>query len=223
MTGTPPCPADPGRHQARAGAATIRAGRRPSAPACHPGRTRAPPPRSDAPAVTDAVTVPAPPGPFAQRLGHAGLIPFVVGALFAWLITHAEAHAFAVDGLAKYAALIISFLGGIHWGLGMRQTVPSPVPFAWAVTASLLAWVSVLMPAYAGLVVQGVLLIACYVVDRKHYRAHGAAAWLTLRFRLTAVASLSCFIAAAGSCDPHAGSPHLDRRPPRPPLRGEPH
>jgi hypothetical protein len=149
--------------------------------------------------LTDAVTVTAPPGPFAQRLGHAGLIPFVVGALFAWLITHQEAHAFAVDGLAKYAALIISFLGGIHWGLGMRQTVPSPVPFAWAVTASLLAWVSVLMPAYAGLVVQGVLLIACYVVDRKHYRAHGAAAWLTMRFRLTAVASLSCFIAAAGS------------------------
>jgi hypothetical protein len=143
------------------------------------------------------------PNPVALRLGHAGLAPFVLGALLTLLIPadlyEGAVLDFVFHGLMAYAAVIVSFLGGIHWGLGMRQTVPSPVPFAWAVTASLLAWVSVLMPAYAGLVVQGVLLIACYVVDRKHYRAHGAAAWLTLRFRLTAVASLSCFIAAAGS------------------------
>ena len=55
------------------------------------------------------------------------------------------------------------------------------------------------MPAYAGLVVHGVMLIVCYLVDRRVYPAQGAGAWLTLRFRLTAVASLSCFIGAAGS------------------------
>ena len=55
----------------------------------------------------------------------------------------------------------------------------------------------VLMPPYAGLVVLGVLLVVCYAVDRRAYRAHGAAAWLTLRFRATVVASLSCFVAAA--------------------------
>jgi len=43
------------------------------------------------------------------------------------------------------------------------------------------------------------VLIACYVVDRRVYPQLGAADWLTLRFRLTAVASLSCFLAAAGS------------------------
>jgi hypothetical protein len=43
------------------------------------------------------------------------------------------------------------------------------------------------------------MLVACYAVDRRVYAAQGAAAWLTLRFRLTAVASLSCFIGAAGS------------------------
>jgi hypothetical protein len=67
------------------------------------------------------------------------------------------------------------------------------------VVPSLVAWVAVLMPAYAGLVVHGVMLMVCYLVDRRVYPAQGAAAWLTLRFRLTAVASLSCFIGAAGS------------------------
>ena len=100
---------------------------------------------------------------------------------------------------ACYAALIISFLGGIHWGLGMRQTVPSPQPFVWGVVPSLLAWVAVVMPPYAGLVLHGVLLVLCYLVDRRSYPALGAGAWLTLRFRLSAVAALSCFLAAAGS------------------------
>lgn len=145
-------------------------------------------------------TAPAAPNPVALRLGYAGLIPFVLGAALVWLLPpYSDEHVFALEGMAKYAALIVSFLGGIHWGLGFRATVPSPGPFAWGVVPALLAWIAVLMPAYAGLVVLGALLIVCYVVDRKAYRAHDAEAWLTLRFRLSAVAALSCFLAAAGS------------------------
>ena len=139
--------------------------------------------------------------PLALRLAYAGLIPFVLGALLVWLLAgyQAEAHAFVTLALSCYAALIISFLGGIHWGLGMRQTVPSPQPFVWGVVPSLLAWVAVVMPPYAGLVLHGVLLVLCYLVDRRTYPALGVGAWLTLRFRLSAVAALSCFLAAAGS------------------------
>jgi hypothetical protein len=55
------------------------------------------------------------------------------------------------------------------------------------------------MHAYAGLVVQGVMLVACYSVDRKLYAAHGYGAWLTMRFRLSVVAAMSCFLGAAGT------------------------
>lgn len=146
-------------------------------------------------------STPLPLNPLALRLAYAGLIPFVLGALLVWLLAgyQADAHAFVTLALSCYAALVISFLGGIHWGLGMRQTIPSPQPFVWGVVASLLAWVAVVMPPYAGLVLHGVLLVLCYLVDRRSYPALGAAAWLTLRFRLSAVAALSCFLAAAGS------------------------
>lgn len=151
--------------------------------------------------MTDATPVTAPPGPIAQRLGHAGLLPFVFGALFAWLITHEQAHAFTVDGLAKYAAVIISFLGGIHWGLAFQrqaQHMQAPVRthLVWGVLASLLAWPGMLMPAHAGLVWLALALIACYLVDRRLYLAAGVGRWLTLRFRLSAVAALSCLLAA---------------------------
>lgn len=144
---------------------------------------------------------PLPLNPVALRLGYAGLIPFVLGALLIWLLAgySLEAHAFVALGLSAYAALILSFLGGLHWGLAMRQQIPSPMPFVWGVVPSLLAWVAVVMPAYAGLVLHGLMLVICYLVDRRLYPGLGASAWLTLRFRLSAVAALCCFLGAAGS------------------------
>ncbi|MDH0863242.1 DUF3429 domain-containing protein [Mitsuaria sp. GD03876] len=153
---------------------------------------------NDRTASSAALTGAASVNPVAVRLGYAGLIPFVLGAALVWLVRE-DAHPYVTDGLSRYAAVVISFLGAIHWGLGFRQTVPSPAPFIWGVVPALLAWIASTMPAYAGLVIEGVLLIVCYVVDRRAYPALGASAWLTLRFRLSAVAALSCFIAAQGT------------------------
>lgn len=147
------------------------------------------------------------PDELARKLGYAGLIPFVSGAVFIWLLTgriDEEPFNFVVLALSSYAALVVSFLGGIPWGLTMWHTATGqPLPLAhqhalWAgVGYTLAAWVALLMPPHAGLVVMGVLLIVCYLIDRKRYPELGVAGWLTLRFRLTVVASLSCFLAAA--------------------------
>lgn len=144
------------------------------------------------------VNAPNAPSALALRLGHAGLLPFVAGAALIWIV-RADAHPYVAAALSAYAAVILSFLGGIHWGFGMRSAAAAPSLFGWGVLPSLIAWVAVVMPPYAGLVVQGVALVAGYLVDRRVYPLHGAAAWLLLRFRLTGVASLSCFVGAAGS------------------------
>jgi len=136
-----------------------------------------------------------PPNPVALRLGYAGLFPFILGAVLAWLVRD-EAHFYTILGLTNYATVVVSFLGAIHWGLAFRQSIPSPSPFVWGVVPPLMAWVASMMPPNAGLVVHGVMLIVCYLVDRRLYPALGASAWLTLRFRLSAVAALCCFLAA---------------------------
>ena len=145
---------------------------------------------------------PSPAGPglpaWAQRLGYAGLIPFVSGAALVWLV-HADAHPYATLALSAYAATIVAFLGGIHWGIAFRAETPSPAMFVWGVVPQLVAWVSVVMPPSAGLVVQGVMLVACYAVDRRVYPRHGLQRWLVLRFRLSAGAALACFLGAAGT------------------------
>ena len=136
--------------------------------------------------------------PVAMRLGHLALLPFALGAVLVWFV-RSDAHPHVAAALSAYAAIVIAFLGGVHWGFGFVQDQPEPRLFVWGVVPALVAWVAVLMPPDAGLVIHGVMLAVCYLVDRKVYPAHGAGAWLTLRFRLSVGASLSCFIGAAGS------------------------
>ncbi|TDP84692.1 uncharacterized protein DUF3429 [Aquabacterium commune] len=147
------------------------------------------------------------PSELALRLGYAGLIPFAAGAVFVWLLVGRiddEPFAFVVRALASYGALIVSFLGGMRWGLVMGSSEAGALSPGYqrralwtGIAFSLAAWLALLMPPHAGLVVMGALLIACYLLDRKHYLELGVSGWLTLRFRLTVVASLSCFLAAA--------------------------
>ncbi len=134
----------------------------------------------------------------ALALGGAGLLPFVAGAALIWLVD-GDARFYAALATAAYAATILGFLGGIHWGLAFRHPRPPARLLVWGVLPSLVAWGVLLMEPGAGLALAGAMLLVCYAVDRRLYREEGVGQWLLLRFRLSAVASLSCFIGAAGS------------------------
>ena len=146
--------------------------------------------------VPPSVYVP-PPSDTARLLGHLGLVPFVLGALLVWVV-HAEVRPYAAHALSAYGAVIVSFLGGIHWGLAFRLSAPPASLFIWGVVPSLIAWPAVVMPEDAGLVLHGLMLVVCYLVDRKVYPMQGLGHWLTLRFRLSSVAAFCCFLGAAG-------------------------
>ncbi|NBU88051.1 MAG: DUF3429 domain-containing protein [Betaproteobacteria bacterium] len=135
---------------------------------------------------------------WAQRLGYAGLIPFVLGAALVWVVSD-EAYPYVTLALSAYGAVIVSFLGGIYWGVAFQQPQPQPRLWVWGVVPSLLAWVGVMMPPESGMVVLGAVLLLCYAVDRHLYPPLGLSRWLVLRFRLSAVAALSCFLGAAGA------------------------
>ncbi|MEZ5706122.1 MAG: DUF3429 domain-containing protein [Burkholderiaceae bacterium] len=143
-----------------------------------------------------------------RTLGYGGLIPLVLLAALVWLVAN-DLQTWVAMALVAYAALIASFLGGIHWGIawqaGMRERVDRQTPRAlhaqrrhvlWGIVPSLLAWPGILMPAFAGLAWLGFLLVISYLADRALYPRAGLQQWLTLRFRLSAVAALSCFIGA---------------------------
>ncbi len=137
-----------------------------------------------------------------KRLAYAGLIPFVGMAILMWLVD-ADLHPFIALAMAGYGATVVSFLGGIHWGIGFRNVTRmhnAPLfNFGWGVVPSLLAWVAVTMPAYAGLPLLALILVICYMVDRKAYAEAGLQDWLAMCLHLTVVATLCCLIVAAAT------------------------
>ena len=151
------------------------------------------------PIQTRIIELDSPIGRFIQRLGYAGLIPFAVFALLMWLVTP-DVHPLVAIALAGYAAMVVAFLGGIHWGIGLRHDSPQRrFHMVWGVIASVLAWVTVIMPAYAGLPLLALLLVSCYLVARKPWPQAGLGEWLTLRFRLTLMATLACLLGAGAT------------------------
>lgn len=138
----------------------------------------------------------------AHRLSYAALLPLVLGAGLIWLFGGQgmeQQYVFVSFAVSTYAGLVIAMLGGLHWGLSFARGLPLRGSLVWGAAAMSMGWVGVLMPPHAGLALHGGVLIACYLVDRRLYPQLGAGGWLTLRFRLTVVAALSCFLAAAGS------------------------
>jgi hypothetical protein len=96
--------------------------------------------------------------------------------------------------------VIVAFLGGIHWGIGLRRNAPErKLHMVWGVLASILSWIAAMIPPYAGLPLLGLLLIACYLVDRKTWPQAGLREWMTMRFRLTVIATLACVVGAAAT------------------------
>ena len=137
-----------------------------------------------------------------KLLAYAGLTPSVGLAVLLWLVDP-DLHPFVALAMTGYGASIVSFLGGIHWGIGFRNVSRmhnAPLfNFGWGVVPSLLAWIAITMPAFAGLPLLAAILFLCYAVDRKTYPEVGLEEWLPMRWHLTWVAALSCLMGAAAT------------------------
>jgi hypothetical protein len=134
----------------------------------------------------------------ARRVAYAGLVPFVMSALLIWIV-RPDVLPYVTHALTAYTGVVVSLLAGVHWGLMMRRGDDQPRRYATSAAIAMGAWVGLMMRPDAGLVLQGAMLVAGYLVDRKLYPAEGLAAWLTLRFRFSALAALCCFIGAANA------------------------
>ena len=130
----------------------------------------------------------------ANRLGYAGLIPFVVLAPASLLDAH---HGITwSDALFAYGAVILSFVCALHWGFAMalpgldeRTRVRS---LLWSVVPSLIAWPALLLVPSDAAVLLVLGFVLHYVQDRRLARVAGLPEWyLPLRLRLTTVACIA--------------------------------
>lgn len=128
------------------------------------------------------------PPTLARLLGFAGLLP-LIAAVLVLLERNNELRYFALSMGYAYAALILSFLGGIWWGFAARAKDAPGWLWVAAVLPSLIALASFLPWATGepwpgpSLVVIGVALIGALGVDWQLHRLGLAPDWW-LRLRL---------------------------------------
>ncbi|MBM3114753.1 DUF3429 domain-containing protein [Jeongeupia naejangsanensis] len=129
-------------------------------------------------------------------LGIAGLLPFVFFAALGWSgdpLTRGH----ALTTYFAYAASILSFLGGLHWALGLEPDLSNSerwLRMSWAVLPPLVAWAAVLAPWRVGIWLMLAMYVAQYGADMLLNRAdpsHYPAWFMRLRFGLTVVVLLT--------------------------------
>ena len=129
-------------------------------------------------------TIPAP----ALWLGLGGLLPFFGLSVGLWVTTGPMALGLCT-ALVAYGAVILSFMGGVHWGAAMMcsdlSLADTKLALLWGVTPSLIAWSATLFGGF-GFAVLMAGFIAALQVDKQLFARYGMPPWLMgLRWRLT--------------------------------------
>lgn len=132
--------------------------------------------------------------PLAMLLGLLGLVPFLAAGFAAVGLQHPIDASRALGGLVAYGAVILSFLGAVHWGFAIEDEtgLAETARLGLGVLPALLGWVALLAfmegdPAIAlALLVLGFVAV---IATEQRGGARGVVprAYLGLRWVLTAI------------------------------------
>jgi hypothetical protein len=125
-------------------------------------------------------------------LGGLGAVPFLGLAAAAHFVD--DAHRMSViQALLAYGAVILSFLGGVHWGLAVGSNINSDnrqflARLVLSVLPSLAGWTALLATETTGLLILATAIAAMLWVDLRATQAGHAPPWYpNLRIPLTCV------------------------------------
>lgn len=134
-------------------------------------------------------------------LGAGGAVPCIVLAGSLWLLPP-DMQMVAIEWLRTYAAVILAFVGALHWAFAMlHPKLPDrerDIVMTWSVVPALVAWLGMLMSVRAGLVLTAAMFVVHWTMDRQFVvRFGGVPDWyLRLRAGLTAVVA-TCLVVVA--------------------------
>jgi len=135
----------------------------------------------------------------AKWLGFSGLIPFI-GCALAVSLAPEPYKSFSLSLLLGYGAVILSFLGGVHWGLaiapGSAQTDLTK-QLALSVIPSLIAWVALFLQERLALIVLALSIALVLIVDRMSVREGRAPAWFMALRRYLSIGAIASLLLAA--------------------------
>lgn len=134
----------------------------------------------------------------AAWLGALGLVPFIVGAAG----TLATEVPWIAEAVRSYAATILAFMGGIHWGLaigdqGANHRASLSLQLTGSVILALVAWLALLMPLTPGIATLAAAFVLLLAADLLAVHRGLAPRWYPrLRVPLTVIVTFCLAIPA---------------------------
>jgi hypothetical protein len=138
----------------------------------------------------------------ARWFGLTGAIPFV-GLSIGGAFLSAAHQSLAYFTLVAYGAVILSFLGGVHWGRAIKAFDQGAVAdkFLWvslgiSVVPSLIGWLTLLVPLAIGLPVLAASFAAMLLIDLQTVKSGQFPTWYgNLRVILSVIVIASLLFA----------------------------
>ena len=98
-------------------------------------------------------------------MGLAGLLPFW-GLAISIIVFDTPIKDIAVQAEITYGAVILSFLGGVHWGLAATNEKHAKwLSLGWGVTPPLIAWGALFLQPSLGLILLVIGFLAAAIID----------------------------------------------------------
>ena len=124
--------------------------------------------------------------------GLLGLLPFI--SLGAIIVDQApDVRGEILAALLAYGAVILSFLGGVRWGVAISGSSQAPLTsqLCISVIPSLVGWVAILIEKQAGLLVLTVAFSLMLLID---FLVPGAPAWYLPLRMLLSITVMACLL-----------------------------
>ena len=123
-------------------------------------------------------------------LGLAGLIPFILLGVMLWALPIAQSAA-TLRALLAYAAIILTFVGALHWGVALAHPEMTErersTLMTWSAVPALIAWGVFFVEPLIALIVLTATFSIQLIADQHLVRRFNVSPWfLHLRQRLTA-------------------------------------
>lgn len=137
------------------------------------------------------------PGRQGHVLAWLGTIPFIIAFVISLTAYRQHLWPFLVVIVSTYAAMIVTFIAGSHWGMSSRipeKNAKKVMIYSNVIT--LFAWLGILFPSW---IISWLIVLSCYwlayLVD-KSIQAHGGSniAYLKMRFHVTSMVTAILFI-----------------------------
>ena len=145
-----------------------------------------------------------PPPLTAVLLGAGGAVPFVGLAMASWIAAETTAL-IAIEWVVFYAAVIMSFIGGAHWGfasvrMDIRSAATPDSLLALSILPSLIGWAALLLPAPWSAGTLAAAFVAILPLDRwAQARTFAPEWWMRLRLPLSATVATALAVTTAAA------------------------